>query len=86
MSAFQTLLFPNPQPLVEQLARDRFLRLTVRPGVYLMLDADLETVSGFMQTKARRTLPFTAPVATAAGRFVGLDSILPFLDEDWKHP
>src|ERR1035437_92383 len=35
----QTLLFPDPRPLVERLGQDFFRRLTERPGVYLMEDA-----------------------------------------------
>ena len=37
--ASQTLLFPDPRPLVERLGHDFFRRLTKRPGVYLMQDA-----------------------------------------------
>jgi hypothetical protein len=37
--ASQTLLFPDPRPLVERLGRDFFRLLTDRPGVYLMQDA-----------------------------------------------
>jgi hypothetical protein len=43
MSAWQILLFPDPQPLVERLGRNFFLSLPETPGVYLMLDA-AETV------------------------------------------
>jgi len=35
----QTLLFPDPRPLVERLGQDFFRQLTERPGVYLMQDA-----------------------------------------------
>jgi excinuclease UvrABC nuclease subunit len=35
----QTLLFPDPRPLVERLGHDFFRQLTERPGVYLMRDA-----------------------------------------------
>ena len=35
----QTLLFPDPRPLVERLGQDFFRQLTDRPGVYLMHDA-----------------------------------------------
>lgn len=35
----QTLLFPDPRPLVERLGHDFFRQLTDRPGVYLMQDA-----------------------------------------------
>jgi excinuclease UvrABC nuclease subunit len=37
--ASQTLLFPDPRPLVERLGHDFFRQLTERPGVYLMHDA-----------------------------------------------
>ena len=37
--ASQTLLYPDPRPLVERLGNDFFRRLTQRPGVYLMQDA-----------------------------------------------
>jgi excinuclease UvrABC nuclease subunit len=37
--ASQTLLFPDPRPLVERLGPDFFRQLTDRPGVYLMQDA-----------------------------------------------
>lgn len=39
MPASQTLLFPDPRPLVERLGHDFFRQLTDRPGVYLMQDA-----------------------------------------------
>ena len=39
MPASQTLLFPDPRPLVERLGPDFFRHLTERPGVYLMQDA-----------------------------------------------
>lgn len=39
MPVSQTLLFPDPRPLVERLGRDFFRQLTERPGVYLMRDA-----------------------------------------------
>ena len=38
MLASQTLLFPDPRPLVERLGQDFFRQLTDRPGVYLMQD------------------------------------------------
>jgi excinuclease UvrABC nuclease subunit len=37
--ASQTLLFPDPRPLVERLGQKFFRQLTERPGVYLMRDA-----------------------------------------------
>jgi predicted GIY-YIG superfamily endonuclease len=51
-----------------------------------MRNADLETVIEFMQTKARRTLPFAAPGQSIDDKRMDLDSMLPFMDEDWKHP
>ena len=39
MPVAQTLLFPDPQPLVERLGREFFLQLPEGPGVYLMRDA-----------------------------------------------
>ena len=39
MPASQTLLFPDPRPLVERLGPEFFRQLTDRPGVYLMQDA-----------------------------------------------
>ena len=39
MPTSQTLLFPDPRPLVERLGNDFFRQLTDRPGVYLMQDA-----------------------------------------------
>jgi predicted GIY-YIG superfamily endonuclease len=43
MPAAQTLLFPDPQPLVERLGREFFRALPEKAGVYLMRGAD-ETV------------------------------------------
>jgi hypothetical protein len=37
--AVQTMLFPDPRPLVERLGADFFRQLPERPGVYLMQDA-----------------------------------------------
>jgi hypothetical protein len=37
--ASQTLLLPDPRPLVERLGQDFFRQLPERPGVYLMRDA-----------------------------------------------
>ena len=39
MPAPQTLLFPDPRPLVERLGEEFFRRLPECPGVYLMQDA-----------------------------------------------
>jgi hypothetical protein len=49
-------------------------------------DADLETISNFMQAKARRTLPFSAPDHDAENPRTNLDLVLPFMDEDLEHP
>ena len=49
-------------------------------------DADLETVSGFMQTTAHRPLPFTTPARSADNPRMKLELVLPFMDEDWNHP
>jgi predicted GIY-YIG superfamily endonuclease len=40
MPAAQTLLFPDPQPLVERLGREFFRTLPEKAGVYLMRGAD----------------------------------------------
>ena len=37
--ASQTLLIPDPRPLVERLGEEFFRQLPARPGVYLMQDA-----------------------------------------------
>ena len=39
MPTSQTLLFPDPRPLVERLGQVFFRQLTERPGVYLMRDS-----------------------------------------------
>jgi excinuclease UvrABC nuclease subunit len=39
MPLTQSLLFPDPRPLVERLGREFFRQLPDRPGVYLMRDA-----------------------------------------------
>ncbi len=51
-----------------------------------MRDADLETVTHFMQAKARRALPFAAPDQSAAVARNDQEGIFPFLVEDWKQP
>jgi len=51
-----------------------------------MRDADLETVSEFMQAKARRTRPFTTPEQSTAGKRKNLDSMMLFTGEDGIHP
>jgi hypothetical protein len=47
-----------------------------------MRDANLETVTNFVQAKARRTLPFAAPDESAAVAHKDQDGIFPFLAED----
>lgn len=49
-----------------------------------MRDADLETVVGFMETQARRPLPFAARDLDTAKKRV--DSRLPFVEEHSKQP
>src|SRR3984885_12037486 len=39
MALTQSLLFPDPRPLVERLGREFFRQLPQQPGVYLMRDA-----------------------------------------------
>lgn len=51
-----------------------------------MRDADLETVTNFMQAMARRTLPFAAHDQSAAVAKKEPEGMLPFLGEDWKQP
>jgi predicted GIY-YIG superfamily endonuclease len=51
-----------------------------------MRDADLETVTNFMQARAHRTLPFAAPDQSAGIIQKDQDGIFPFLAEDWKQP
>ena len=51
-----------------------------------MRDADLETVTNFMQAKARRTLPFAAPDQNAIATRKEPEAMLPFLAEDWQQP
>jgi hypothetical protein len=49
-----------------------------------MRDADLETVTHFMQAKARRTLPFAAPDQSAGTIRKEPEAMFPFLGEDWQ--
>jgi hypothetical protein len=51
-----------------------------------MRDADLETVTHFMQAKARRTLPFATPDQSAGATRKEREAMLPFLGEDWLQP
>ncbi len=46
-----------------------------------MRDADLELVSKFMATKARRQLPLVTSTSTAVEQRTALDFMLPFMDE-----
>ena len=46
---------------------------------------DLETVVGFIQAKARRTVPFNTPDQSVEDQRMNLDLMLPFPDADWKH-
>jgi predicted GIY-YIG superfamily endonuclease len=46
-------------------------------------DADLETVIQFMQAKARRTRPFTAPEKSVTGKRMNPDSTMLFAGDDW---
>ncbi len=49
-----------------------------------MRDSDLETVTHFMQAKARRTLPFAEPDQSARVRRKEPEAMFPFLGEDWQ--
>ena len=49
-------------------------------------DADLETVTHFMQAKTRRTLPFAIPDQSAPAAKKQPEAMLPFLGEDWQQP
>jgi len=51
-----------------------------------MRDADLETVTHFMQAKARRTLPFATPDQRAGTTRKEPEAMLPFLVEDGQQP
>ena len=51
-----------------------------------MRDADLETVTHFMQAKARRTLPFATPDQIAGARRKEPEAMFPFLGEEWLQP
>jgi len=51
-----------------------------------MRDADLETVTHFMQAKARRTLPFATPDPSAPAAKKEPEAMLPFLGADWQQP
>ena len=46
-------------------------------------DADLETVIQFLQAKARRTRPFTAPEKSVTGKRMNPDSTMLFAGDDW---
>lgn len=47
-------------------------------------DADLETVTHFMQAKARRTLPFATPDQSAGATRKEPEAMLSFPGEDWQ--
>lgn len=49
-----------------------------------MWDADLETMTHFMQAKAPRNVPFAAPDQNAGATRKDPDAMLPFLGEDWQ--
>jgi len=49
-----------------------------------MRDADLETVTHFVQAKARRTLPFATPDQIAGATRKDPETMLPLLGEDWQ--
>jgi hypothetical protein len=51
-----------------------------------MRDGDLETVTHFMQAKARRTLPFATPDQSAGATRKEPEAMLPFLGNDWQQP
>jgi hypothetical protein len=51
-----------------------------------MRDADLETVVQFMQAKARRTRPFSAPEQIGTGKRMNRDSTMLFTDENGTQP
>ena len=51
-----------------------------------MRDADLETVTNFMQAKARRTLPFAIPDRSAGATSKEPEPGLPFQGGDWPQP
>jgi len=49
-----------------------------------MRDTDLETVTHFMQVKARRTLPFATPAQNAGVTRKKPEAMLPIPGEDWQ--
>ncbi len=51
-----------------------------------MRDTDLETVTHFMQAKARRTLPFATPDQSTRATRKETETMLPFSGEDWLQP
>jgi hypothetical protein len=53
-------------------------------ALFLAVSAIAADIQVFFSPKGGCPLPFTAPVPTADGQLVGLDSILPFTDEEWK--
>ena len=53
-------------------------------ALFLAVSATAADIQVYFFPKGGCTLPFTAPIPTADDQLVGLDSILPFTDEDWK--
>jgi hypothetical protein len=53
---------------------------------FAIRDADLETVIQFMQAKARRTRPFSAPDPSAASKRMNRDATLRFTSENGLQP
>jgi len=51
-----------------------------------MRDADLETVTQFMQAKARRTRPFTTPEQSVTGKRMNLEAAMLFTSDDGIPP
>ena len=51
-----------------------------------MRDSDLETVTYFMQARARRLLPFATPDQRATAAKRQREALLPFLGEEWQQP
>jgi hypothetical protein len=52
---------------------------------FLVVGATAVDIQVYFSPKGGCPLPFTAPIPTADDQLVGLDSILPFTDEAWKH-
>jgi hypothetical protein len=54
-------------------------------ALFLAVSATAADIQVYFSPKGGCTLPFTAPIPTADDQLVGLDSVLPFTDADWKH-